>query len=916
MGIVSTRQQLGFLVLAAVALGACTGTPGRPVTATASHGAGTPPAAGPVLPAGSPAVAATTGPSSAPPTPVAKGGGIISDNGAGLVGTLRAPATLIGNNGGGIVSNHGGGFVPDRAAGPGPYRLAEAPAEVPYAGADVRLVDAAGNPVLGADGKPLATTSDAGGNYAFPPVALPHNTLVVAALPGGRGQLLAIAPQGAAQATVDVGLASSLTTGYILERYVKPQTGRDPVAVLDKLPADVERATRQQAVEALASGAVALPASLTPTPVLAAVEALRQQAPGLDTQLETVRKLLTIGSTSATVSDGPALQAQFHTPCATAADAFGNVYVADTYNNLIRKLTPDGQVGTLAGADTAGNKDGKGREAAFNHPEALAIDPIGNLYVVDSYNAAVRKVTPAGVVSTVARDLTGVIGIALGGDGTLYVGVDGGNGHIVKVAPDGTLTTLAGGNGPGHRDGPGATASFGRPGGLAVGRDGTVYVADSNNHLIRMVAPDGVVSTLAGSSKAGKADGQGAAASFYWPMGVALDRAGNLIVSELYGHVVRKVTPAGLVSTIAGNGQQGNADGRGAAAGFYEPRGLAVAEDGAIYVADSENNLVRKIAPDGNVTTVAGNGKSTARDGISDQSLFKTPEGVVGDAAGTLYVADAGNRLIRMVVPDGHVTTLAGSGKFGQADGLGVAASFQDPGGITRAVDGTLYVADGSTIRKVTPAGQVTLWAGGAFDLKDGQGAAARFGSGLGLAADTHGNLFVADAANNLIRKVDATGLVTTFAGSGVPGMIPGTGNAGSKDGVGAAASFFGPTGVAVDAAGNLYVSDLSNRLIRKITPAGVVTTLAGQAGQSGSADGQGPAARFKTPGGMTVDAAGTVYVADGLNNAIRKITPDGTVTTLATGFPLNNPRGVWIDVEGHLWVADTGNNVLRQVSP
>src|SRR5215469_8748802 len=262
------------------------------------------------------------------------------------------------------------------------------------------------------------------------------------------------------------------------------------------------------------------------------------------------------------------------------------------------------------------------------------------------------------------------------------------------------------------------------------------------------------------------------------------------------------------------------------------------------------------------------------QDGTGAAAGFDEPYGVATDSAGNVYVADFANDIIRKITPAGVVTTLAGTANIsGSTDGTGAAARFGGPWGVATDGAGNVFVADtfNYTVRKITPAGVVTTLAGtaGMPGSNDGAGAAARFNEPLGVAVDSAGNVYVADALNDTIRKVTPAGVVTTLAGS--PGVF------GSADGTGAAAQFNTPQGVATDGAGNVYVADWLNQIIRKITPAGVVTTLAGTAGMSGSADGTGAAARFYEPEAVATDGAGNVYVADGSNNVVRKITPDGT---------------------------------------
>jgi hypothetical protein len=299
---------------------------------------------------------------------------------------------------------------------------------------------------------------------------------------------------------------------------------------------------------------------------------------------------------------------------------------------------------------------------------------------------------------------------------------------------------------------------------------------------------------------------------------------------------------------------------------------------GNVYVADSGNQTIRKMTPGSVVTTFAGApGYSGAADGTGSAARFAGPRGVAADGAGNVYVV--GYQTIRMVTPAGVVTTLAGTGgQAGSVDATGAAARFNGPWGVTVDWVGNVYVADtdNHTIRKVTPAGVVTTLAGaaGSPGSADGTGSFARFNSPHDVAVDGSGNVYVADSSNHTIRKVTPGGVVTTLAGTALV--------AGSVDGTGSTARFNLPWGVTVDGSSNVYVADWTNQTIRKVTPAGVVTTLAGKAGLAGAVDGTGSAARFYYPRGVTVDEEHNVYVAEYYNQLIRKVTSDGVVTTLA----------------------------------
>ncbi len=575
--------------------------------------------------------------------------------------------------------------------------------------------------------------------------------------------------------------------------------------------------------------------------------------------------------------DGTAGDAQFDTPRGVAVDSAGNLYVGDTSNNTIRKVTPAGVVTTLAGtAGSGASTNGTGTAARFNEPFGVAVDSAGTVYVADASNNAIRKVTSAGVA-----------------------------------------TTFVGGGAAGTTDGTGTAARLDEPRGVAIDSSGTLYVADYDNHLIRKVTSAGVVTTLAGSAdNAGNADGTGTSASFRGPMGIAVDAAGTVYVADSGNRAIRKITSAGVVTTLTLTGTA-----------LSEPRGVAVDAAGVVYVADYGSHSIRAISTSGVVTTVAG---GVATPGPTDASgtaaRFHYPSGIAISSAGVLYVADAENDTIRAVTSAGVVTTVAGAaGRSSSADGTGAAARFEDP--FTTAVDanGVVYVADSGAhvIRRISVDGEVTTYAGspGSYGSADGTGSSARFYSPYGVAVDTAGNVYVADSLNSTIRKIALGGVVTTIAGAAM--------TRGMTDGTGTAARFSQPFGIAVDGSGTLFVSDSAANTIRKITAAGVVTTLAGANGTPGSADGSGTEARFSVPFAVAVDSTGTLYVVDHGNQAIRKVTSTGVVTTLAgtagsQGYSdgagaaarFRYPSGIAVDRTGTVFVADTDNQAIRQITP
>jgi gliding motility-associated-like protein len=293
-------------------------------------------------------------------------------------------------------------------------------------------------------------------------------------------------------------------------------------------------------------------------------------------------------------------------------------------------------------------------------------------------------------------------GIVTDASGNIYV-ADAGNNQIKKITPGGIVTVLAGSGTVGSADGPGASASFARPWGIAIDKQGNIYVADAGNNKIRKILPSGFVSTVAGSGARGSNNANGTSATFNNPGGIAVDKAGNLYVVDSDNNLIRKIDLNGTVSIFAGNGQYSSIDGTGTDAGFYNPHGIAIDGNGYLFIADG-NNRIRKISPDAMVITFAGNNSGHA-DGVGAAASFYFPNSIAIDSKGNLYIADTGNNLIRKIGPDGNTITIAGSGSIGSTDGTGTAATFNAPIGITLDPAGNLFVTDApdNKIRKITP---------------------------------------------------------------------------------------------------------------------------------------------------------------------------------------------------------------------
>jgi hypothetical protein len=628
----------------------------------------------------------------------------------------------------------------------------------------------------------------------------------------------------------------------------------------------------------------------------------------------------------------------------------GSIYIADRLNHVIRKMVvATGAVSTLAGtAGMPGSVDGTGAAARFRSPWGLTSDGAGNLYVADTQNDTIRKIAiGTGVVTTFAgtarmygnTDATGAAArfgnpFSITSDGTnLYV-TDTGNNTIRQIViASAVVTTLAGSltGLNGYMDATGTAALFDGPIGIATSV-GNVYVADSNNVVIRqIVISSGVVTTIAGTAAmGGSADGTGAAARFGYPWDMTTDGT-NLYVTDNGNANIRQIVVAtAAVTTLAGvAGVTGGADGIGAGAQFSGPQGLTFDGAGNLFVDDAGNNDVRKVVIASRaVTTVASISTTGAVDATGANASFNHEFAAASDGAGNLFIADGGNDTIRKIVlATGAVTTLAGLANVGgSADGTGAAARFSFPSGL--AVDsGNLYVADdgNGTVRKVViSSGVVTTVAGNPAmaGSMDGIGSIATFNGIVGLTSDGVGNLYATDVNNCTIRKiVIASGLVSTLAGT--------AGTCGAMDGTGAAAQFTNSDyGIASDGpGGNLYVADGFNQVIRKIViSSAVVTTFAGTFGMTGSTDGTGAAARFNFPNGISFDGAGNLFVGDYRNSTLRKIVISSGVVTTVAGVAgmrgdalgplpavLNCPRGVTaISATDIAIVDDCENAVLR----
>jgi len=581
--------------------------------------------------------------------------------------------------------------------------------------------------------------------------------------------------------------------------------------------------------------------------------------------------------------------------------------------------------------------------AGIPAPPGLALDSGADIYVVDGANGLVRKVANGGI-STVAGggarvgenvaattvSLTGPVNVAADSSGNVYVAT--GDFRIHKVA-NGVITTFAGTGAQGYSGdgGPattatlGVSANFNAQGGIAVDSSGNLYIADFGNNAVRRVS-NGIITTVAGNGSAGFSGDNGPATSaqLNGPTGVAVDSAGNLYIADFNNNRIRKVAN-GMITTIAGTGAGNACDPGGPALSTRVTLPLALAVDAAgnVYIADWYCGNVLRVA-NGVVSIFAGYGFPGFADGPAPQAHFNYNFGVAVDSQGNVYVADSGNDRIR-IISKGVVSTVVGDGNAGFSgdNGPAIKAELNRPTGVGVDSLGNLYIADfGNNVVRKVANGIITTIAGGGAAANAGPATSVFLNGPTGTAIDPAGNVYVADTGNHRVLKVFG-GVYSTLAGNGSAGYSGDSGPA-------TTAQLHSPTYLALDAAGAVYISDSGNHAIRKVAN-GSIMTVAGT-GTPGYDNDNVPAtsAKLNSPSGLAADSGGNLYIADTNNQRIRKVSADGTITTIAgTGLAglqgdngpaqsakVNYPGGIALDGAGNLYIADKYNNRIRVLTP
>ncbi|HTB10689.1 MAG TPA: Ig-like domain-containing protein [Bryobacteraceae bacterium] len=660
--------------------------------------------------------------------------------------------------------------------------------------------------------------------------------------------------------------------------------------------------------------------------------------------------IATIAGSSRLRDGSPATTVPLRYPYGVAEDAAGNIYFADEQDNRVRRVDTSGIISTIAGTGVAGfsGDGGQATQAMFNGPEGIRLDAKGaNLYIADYQNHRVRMLVLAtGVVTTVAGNgsvkFSGDNGIAtqipldvddiaVDNAGNIYI-ADFVNSRVRKVlASNGTISTIAGiaNPGDGGDGGPAVQAAIDGPTGISVDAQGNVYFVDYYNNRVRKIAQGngGVITNFAGTGGFGYGEpsydgnnGPAIKALLAIPVSTAVEPNGNVLVLCLF-ELWRVVASDGSIHFLAGSDSLGFSGDGGLAidAKFSVPLYVTAAANDDILLADVGNYRVRKISA-GNVNTVAG---TSILDGIPATTAFlNQPDGLILDGKGGIVIADTADSQIRAVPSTGVIANVTGTGVRGSDPG-----ELYFPTGITYDLLGNLFIADSDNDRVMKiPAGSAIMLEAGngntGFGGDGNQANQAMLNGPTGVAVDATGNVYVADYNNERVRMVDVNGDISTIAGNGNPMFL--------GDNAPAKSAQLDPYDVALDKAGNLFVADRANHRIRKINLASMVITTVAGIGTPGYSGDSGPAtsAQLKSPTSMTLDGAGNLYIADNGNSVVRRVSAStGVITTIAgngklvfnseTGTAIGvsiDPTRVAVDASGAIYITDNFNDRIRKL--
>ncbi len=618
-----------------------------------------------------------------------------------------------------------------------------------------------------------------------------------------------------------------------------------------------------------------------------------------------------------------------------AVDAAGNSYIVlQSYNVVLRVDATTGMLTLAAGNGTPGysGDNGPAASAQLAFPVGVALDPAGNLYIADSYNNCIRKVS-GGIITTVAGGgnhsgdnipatsavLNGPTGVAVDSSGNIYI-TDPGNSRVWKVS-GGTITAVAGNGTYGYNGDniPATSAQINWQAGVAVDASGNLYIAELANNRVRKVSA-GMITTVAGTGPAGyNGDNIPAAtAQLSGPSGVAVDAAGNVYIADAGNNRIRKIA-GGAITTVAGNAgfAYGGDTVPATSTSLYGPFAVAVDPAGNLYIADTYNYRLRKVSG-GMIATLAGGGEPLGLSGPASSAQLDYPNAVAVDPSGNVFIADILQSRI-FEVTNGVIGAAVGNGTDGYSGDSGPAASAElgSPYGIAEDPAGNLYITDfiNECIREVSK-GMITTVAGNGASAGSGDNGpaiSAGLSGPLGVAADASGDFYITAVGSNTIRKV-TNGIITTVAGNGTQGF-------GGDGGPATRAELFQPEGVAVDSTGNIYIADTNNNRVRKVA-GGVITTVAG--GGSGLGDGGPATSAFVQPSGVAVDSSRNLYISD--TKRLRKVS-GGVITTIAgTGAQLTSignaaaqctaPSSVAVGINNNVYFSDVTSHRVCMLTP